>query len=241
MPFYRDGTLIFCTSQQITQRQFRSSDTTVRDTEYRPWKLALADWETGAIRSLETGLPEDVIHCNPMFHVEDGVIRVSFIAGFPHEVAIHYLMYEMHGTSWDTLSEPQKVSEEFTCMGFISPRHICSGDTQTLYLTDKEDGSRFRVKTLFEAILRAAYDPDCPTRLIITGMDECDQYRTVIYDTVSHETLEINGPAPTYKACLVGNRIAFARRETEDIEDYQLCTAPFVLEATDKAITLEPV
>jgi hypothetical protein len=71
-------------------------------------------------------------------------------------------------------------------------------------------------------------------------MDEYDQYRTLVYDIETNETLEIKGPAPTYKACLVGNRIIFAYKESEDVEDYQLCVAPLELETTEKSITIEP-
>jgi len=240
MPFYNDGTLIFCTNQRIVKKRFRSHDDAISDAEYRPWKLALADWKTKSIRNLDTGLPADVVHCNPMFHVENGVIRVSFIAGFPNDVAMHYLLYEMHGASWDTLSAPKKVSEEFTSMGFISARYICRGDARSLYLIDKQNGNRSRVNVPFDVLFRVTYDPDRPTRLLLTGKDEYDQYRTLVYDIDTQETLEIKGPAPTYKACLVGNRIVFAYRESADLEDYQLCVAPLVLEATDKVITLAP-
>jgi len=241
MPFYNDGTLIFCTSQRIVRKRFRTRGDLTSEAEYRPWKLAYADWKTKAIRTLETGLPEDVVHCNPMFYVEQGILHVSFIAGFPNETAMNYLLYEMQGESWNSLSEPKKVLEEFTSMGFISPHHVCRGNAHSLSLIDKNKGNRFRVHTPFDALFRATYDPDRPMRLLITGLDEDDQYRTLLYDIDSNETLEIKGPAPTYKACLVGNRIVFAYRETEDVEDYQLCVAPLVLEPTDMEITLEPM
>jgi len=241
MPFYHNGTLIFCTSQRIVKKRFGTRGNSVSDAEYRPWKLAYADWQTKAIRPLETGLPEDAVHCNPMFHVENGILHVSFIAGIPNETAMHYLLYEMHGSSWDSLSEPRNVFEEFSSMGFISPRFICHGDAQSVYLVDKNDGNRFLVNTSFDAIFRATYDPDHLAKILVTGMDEYDQYRTLLHDIDTNETLEIKGPAPTYKACLVGDRIVFAYRESEDVEDYQLCVAPLELEATDRVITLEPI
>jgi len=241
MPFYNDGTLIFCTNQRIVKKRFGKSGDTTSDAEYRPWKLAYADWKTKAVHTLETGLPEDVVHCNPMFHVENDILHVSFIAGFPNEIAMNYLLYGMHGPSWNALSEPKSISGEFTSMGFISPRHVCRGNAHSLSLTDRKNGGRFRVNVPFDAIFRATYDPDRPTRILVTGMDEYDVYRTLVYDMDADETLEIKGPAPTYKACLVGNRIVFAYRESEDVEDYQLCVAPLVLEATEKTITLQPM
>jgi len=241
MPFYHNGTLIFCTSQRIVKKRFRTSGNSVSDTEYRPWKLAYADWQTKTIRPLETGLPDDVVHCNPMFYIEDGILHVSFIAGFPNETAMNYLLYEMHGTSWNALSKPKNVLAEFSSMGFVSPHHLCHGDALSLYLFDKTNGNHFRINTSLDGTFRVTYDPDRPTRIIVTGMDEYDQYRTLVYDMESNETLEIKAPAPTYKACLVGNQIAFAYRESEEIEDYQLCVAPLVLEATEKMMTLEPV
>ena len=240
MPFYNDGTLIFCTNQRIVRKRFGTKGT-IRDTEYRPWKLAYADWKTKNIHSLPTGLPDDTVHCSPSFHVEDGILSVSFIAGVPNDVAINYLMYEMHGESWDTLSMPKKISEGFTSMGFISPRLVCHGSGRTLCVIDKKCRKRFRVNTSFDVLCRATYDPEHPARFIVTGMDEDYLYRTLIHDVDTNETLEIKGPAPTYKACLVGNQIVFSYRETEDVEDYQLCVAPLVLEATENAITLEPM
>jgi hypothetical protein len=103
------------------------------DAEYRPWKLAYADWKTKVICTIETGLPEDVVHCNPMFHIENGILHVSFIVGFPIETAMNYLLYEMHGESWDSLSIPKKVFEEFISIGFISPHHVCRGNAHSLY------------------------------------------------------------------------------------------------------------
>ena len=241
MPFYNDGTLIFCTSQRIVKKRFRVQGKPTSDAEYRPWKLVYADWTTKSMHALETGLPEDVVHCNPMFYRDNGILHVSFIAGFPNETAMNYLMYEMHGTSWTSLSEPKKVSDAFTSMGFMSPYYLCRGNAHVLHLIDKRNGNRFRVNTTFDTLFRATYDPDRPTRLLMTGRNDDEHYRTLLYDIDSNETLEIKGPAPAYKACLVGNRIVFAYRETEDIEDYQLCVAPLVLEATEKMITLEPM
>jgi len=239
MPFYNDGTLIFCTNQRIVKKRFGTKGSTTRDVEYRPWELAYADWKTKSIHSLPTGLPDDTVHCSPSFYWEDGILRISFIAGVPNDVAVNYLMYEMHGESWDSLSAPKKVSEEFTSMGFIGSRLVCRGTARSLYVFDKNCGIHFRFNAPFDALLRATCDPERPERFLVTGMDEDDQYRTLIYDIDTNETLEIKGPAPTYKACLVEDQIIFAHRETEDVEDYQLCVAPLVLEATKKMITLE--
>lgn len=238
MPFYSDGEIVFCTNDRVVKKQFGRKRGKNHDSEYRPWKLAVADWNTKAMRQIETGLPADAVLCNPMFYRDGETLHVSFIGGIPNDDALDTHMYVMQGNSWNSLSEPKLLFEEFVSTGYVSPRHICIGNAKYLTLTDKVQGKRFRLTTSLEGISRATFDPDRPGRILITGMDDYDRYCTLVYDVDTEELLEFTGPGQIYKACLLGNRIVFAYRESEDVEDYQLTVAPLVLEPTEKTVTV---
>ena len=242
MPFYNNGTIIFCTNERIVSKRFgRNPDARRRETPFRAWKLAYAGWNTKLIRPLETSFPEETVLCNPMFYFEGDLLQVTFLASTPNELGLDTHLYEMHGPSWNSLSEPRILSEEYTRTGFLSPRHICLGGDRELRLIDKTNGSRFKLTTSLPNISRVTFDPDNPARILITGMDHTEWYHTLVFNVDTNELLEFQGPAQMYKACLVGNRVVFSYRESEDIEDYQLCVAPLVLSETSETVALEPM
>jgi hypothetical protein len=246
MPFYSDGTLIFCASDRVRRHQFRDCEPRVRRVgktrnEYRSWKLAVSDWTSKKIQPLETGLPDDHVLCNPTFYRQHDEIVVSFIAGKPHEQGIDYHLYQMTGSSWATLSPPQQIGEEYAQTGFVNPRFYCLGGAGFLTLLDRQQSKRSRMTTSLNEISRAIYDPNAPGKLLITGADKWGQYVTLLFDTETQETQEIRGPVPSYKACLVGNRIVFSYKESDAAEDYQLHIAPADFTETTHTIIMEQI
>lgn len=247
MPFYNDGTIIFCVSDRVTRHKFidnaavaRRFDTGTRN-EYRPWKLAICDWTTKKIQPLEIGMPEDVVLCNPTFFQNNDGISVSFVAGKPHDQGLEYHLYQMKGDSWATLGEPQQIGEEYSQTGFVNSRLYCLGGAGFLTVLDQLKGERSRITTSLEEMSRAIYDPNAHGKLLITGVDEWDEYCTLLFDIDTKEVQEIRGPAPSYKACLVGNRIVFSYKESEETEDYQLHVAPAEFTETQHSVVMERI
>jgi hypothetical protein len=57
----------------------------------------------------------------------------------------------------------------------------------------------------------------------------------------TQDVTEIRGPAPSYKACLVGNRIVFSYRESDEVEDYQIHIAPATFEPSSETVAMEKI
>jgi hypothetical protein len=193
---------------------------------------------------LGTGLPDDFVLCNPTFYRQNNQsneLVASFIAGKPHEQGLDYHLYQMTGSSWTTLSPQQQIGEEYAQTGFVNQRLYCLGGAGFLTILDRQQGKRSRIVTSLDEISRAIYDPNAPGKLLITGADEWGEYCTLLFDIDTQEVKEIRGPAPSYKACLVGNRIVFSYRESDATEDYQLHVAPADFTETTHTVMMEQI
>lgn len=243
MPFYNDGMLIFCMNETVASRQvdrqLRTAGPTV--TAYRPWTLATAEWASKKIAPLTVGMPSDAILCNPTFYQDGQELRVSFIAGVPFENGLSYHLYEMVGDSWQNFSPPQQVGNEFAKTGFVSSIYYCLGGERQLVLLDRRSHDRFRLTTSLHEISRAIYDPERPPRLLITGINAWGEFVTLMFDMETQEVTEICGPAPSYKACLIGDRILFSYRESDEVEDYQIHIAPATFEPSSETVEVAKI
>lgn len=247
MPFYNDGTIIFCVSDRVARHKFVDNtafaqrfDAGARN-EYRPWKLAACDWATRKIQHLEIGMPEDDVLCNPTFFQNNDGISVSFVAGKPHAQGLEYHLYQMKGDSWTSLGKPQQIGEEYAQTGFVNSRLYCLGGASYLTVLDQLKGERSRITTSLEEISRVIYDPNAPGKLLITGVDEWNEFCTLLFDIDTREVQDIRGPAPSYKACLVGNRIVFSHKESNEAEDYQLHIATAEFTETAHSVVMERI
>jgi hypothetical protein len=236
MPFYNDGTIVFCMND-VPAKLRTKIGLTEQESDYRPWQIFRADWATKSIAPVRTAMPENAVLCNPMFFKESNMLHVSFIAGIPNETGIPYRLYAMHGASWETLCDPTLVNEQFAWTGFVSPRHFCLGSERLINLLDRIDHKRYRLTTSLSSIARVTFDPQQPSRLLITGAKE-EQYKTLLFDIDANTIHEIVGPAPVYKACLIGNRVVYSYRESEEIEDFQLHVAPLELQSSNEIVTV---
>ena len=243
MPFYNDGMLIFCVNESVARRRVDSKLQAAgqAETVYRPWKLAVAEWAGKQITPIDAGMPADAILCNPTFHRDSQELHVSFIAGVPFDDGLTYHLYEMFGDSWQNLSAPVQVGNEFAKTGFVSSIYYCLGGEKQLTLLDRRNHERFRLTTSLREISRAIYDPERPTRLLITGINAWGEFLTLLFDVETRDVTEIRGPAPSYKACLVGNRIVFSYRESDDVEDYQIHIAPATFEPSSETVEMEKI
>ncbi len=239
MPFFSDGTIIFCMNEDPATLR-TGTDGSEQETPYRPWRIFRADWTSKTIVPVRTTMPDKVVLCNPMFFRDKGDLHVSFIAGIPNSGGFAYHLYAMYGASWETLCDPVKVGDQFARTGFVSPRHFCLGGEQELNLMDRINHKRYRLMTSLDRIARITFDPQQPSRLLITGSSG-DQYKTLIFDVDTDTVSQIVGPAPVYKACLVGNRVVFSYRESEEIEDFQLHVAPLELQPTSDSVSIEAI
>ena len=239
MPFYNDGELVFCINEQITAKHFGKRQGQEKPLQYRPWKIAHAEWGKKKISPVEVPLPDDAILCNPTFYKEDGLIFLSFVAGITDEDRIDYHLYQMFGPSWKELCEPVQLAEEHARTGFISPRHHCFGGLSFLTLFDRKVEQWSRLSTSLQQITRAIYDPVNPANLLLTGSNETGDFRTLRFNVDTGETLELKGPVPLYKSCLVNDKVVFSHRESDDLEDYHLCLETTLYEWTVESVNIE--
>lgn len=224
MPFYSGNELLFCyNTEPITKLIGNHSEwgEAGREVTYRPWRMAWADWTSKQITTIVTGMARDAILCNPTFFWKDQVLTLTFIAGIPHADGFDYRLYQMTGESWESLLPPRQIGPPGCRTGFMNSRFSCFGGS-TLDLVDRDTRVRYRIRTSLLEIARAAYDPDDHERFLLTGRNRARVYTTLLFNVRTQELQEIVTPSNCYKACLVGARLVFSNRESDDIEDYQL-------------------
>lgn len=236
MPFVSGDTFLFCVSDRLAKRGPKGNADGV---PFRPWNLARASMTRREIKPVDTGLPEDTVICSPAFYRENDLIHVSFIAGVPEEGAVRYNLYAMSGPSFDELSAPKAVSEQSARIGFVSPTHFCLGGRNRLTLLCRKTKRQQILTTSLHRIVRATFDASNPDRLLVTGIDDWGDRVTLLHNMTTDETREISVDGPIYKSSLDGERVVFAHRESEDVEDYQLRVSEYELIETPETVTVE--
>ena len=242
MPFYDGETLVFCRSDHTVTRRCRTDDPmwvkmhkeeSLRGTRivpgihsvlnYRLWKLAYCKWDNRSKpHRLETGLPDDVVECSPTFHREGKKIHVSFIAGMKTGNKVSYGLYGMSGPSWNNMSRAEKVIDEKTLFGFVSPLYICFGDDNILTLRDRHSNEERLLYCPMPMVTRVSYWPEDYNMLVISGKDEHGKRITLLHQLESEETTEVHVDGPIYKSCFWHDKIIYAERPVDSLMDYEL-------------------
>ncbi len=224
MPFYNGNELLFCWNEEPVTKligyhpEWKDPG---RQMSYRPWRMAWADWTSKQITTIQTGMARDAILCNPTFFRKDQILTLTFTAGIPHANGFDYHLYQMTGESWESLSTPQQIGPPACRTGFVNSKFCCFGGSR-LDLIDRAFHVRYRITTSLLDVSRVSYDPNDHERLLLTGRNTEEVYTTLLFHTQTRELQEIITPANCYKACLVGSRLVFSNRESEELEDYQL-------------------
>ena len=158
-------------------------------------------------KRLKTGLPADATECGPTAEFEDGIWKISFIAG-GWQGDHRFRLYRMYGFN----SEP--MAQEFADVGFVRKDHVVYAGRRGP-ITIVEPG-RATILTLHgvEFLYRVSYDPFQPNRLLISG-----QYADGTIFSWSYQPGMkilrhiITDGVPAYKCAFWDQECFYARRE----------------------------
>ena len=113
-------------------------------------------------KRVKTGLPADATECGPTAEYEDGIWKISFIAG-GWKGDRRFRLYRMYGLN----SKP--MAQKFADVGFVRKDQVCYGWRNGPVIIE-EPG---RILTLnfhnVAYLYRVSYDPSQPNRLLISG------------------------------------------------------------------------
>jgi len=160
-------------------------------------------------KRLKTGLPADATECGPTAEFEDGVWKISFIAG-GWQGDRRFRLYRMYGIN----TEP--MAQQFADVGFVRKDHVVyAGRRGPIVIV--EPG---RTVTLalhgVEFLYRVSYDPFQPNRLLISGQYADGSIFSLAYQP-GMKILKnvIADGVPAYKCAFYGGDCYYAKREAE--------------------------
>ena len=157
-------------------------------------------------RRIQTGLPDDATECGPTAEWEDGMWKVSYIAG-GWKGDRRFRLYRMYGLD----SEP--MAQGFADIGCVRKDAVAmAGRRGPIVIRDSE-----RIVTLAipeaEYLYRLSYDPRRPNRLLVSGQTRGGEIFSWAYAPGMDELVAVtdNG-TPAYKCALWDGRCYYAER-----------------------------
>ena len=157
-------------------------------------------------RRIQTGLPDDATECGPTAEWEDGMWKVSYIAG-GWKGDRRFRLYRMYGLD----SEP--MAQGFADIGCVRKDAVAmAGRRGPIVIRDSE-----RIVTLSipeaEYLYRLSYDPRRPNRLLVSGQFRGGELFSWSYAPGMDELVEIaDSGVPAYKCALWDGRCYYAER-----------------------------
>lgn len=182
-------------------------------------------------KRIRTGLPADATECGPCAEFEDGIWKVSFIAGGARN-GREFKLYRLLGISGKTEPMVQCSAD----VGFVWKNSVVSAGRRSM-ITIVEP---MRTLTLemhnVEYLYRVSYNPFNPSQLLISGQHP----RGEIFSWAYQPGLEklyavIADGVPAYKAAFYKNDCYYATRNAkDDFEQRRIVKAQnFVLDELD--------
>ncbi|MGE4300661.1 MAG: hypothetical protein AB7F40_03555 [Victivallaceae bacterium] len=158
-------------------------------------------------KRLKTGLPDDAFECGPCAEFEDGMWKVSFVAGGAKSNR-RFRLYRMYGFN----TEP--MVQGFVDAGFVRKYHVVYAGRRGP-ITIVEPG---RTVTLVlpgvEFLYRVSYDPFQPNRLLISGQFSGGEIFSWAYQPGMKKLYEVVADGvPAYKCALYEGDCYYAKRE----------------------------
>ena len=157
-------------------------------------------------RRIQTGLPDDATECGPTAEWEDGMWKVSYIAG-GWKGDRRFRLYRMYGLD----SEP--MAQGFADIGCVRKDAVAmAGRRGPIVIRDSE-----RIVTLAipeaEYLYRLSYDPQRPNRLLVSGQMKGGEIFSWAYAPGMDELVAVtdNG-TPAYKCALWDGQCFYAER-----------------------------
>lgn len=168
------------------------------------WKL---HWRRGGKwRRIQTGLPDDATECGPTAEWEDGMWKVSYIAG-GWKGDRRFRLYRMYGTG------TQPMAQGFADVGCVRKDAVAmAGRRGPIVIRGSE-----RIVTLSipeaEYLYRLSYDPRRPNRLLISGQFRGGGIFSWAYAPGTGELLSVaDSGVPAYKCALWDGDCYYAER-----------------------------
>ena len=168
------------------------------------WKL---HWlKSGKRERIPTGLPEDATECGPTAEWEDGMWKISFIAGGWNGDR-RFRLYRMYGLD----SKP--MAQGFADVGFVHKDTVAmAGRRGPIVIRDAERTITLEIpEAMF--LYRLSYDPQRPNRLLISGETHNGDIFAWSYVPEMGELMALadNG-TPAYKCALWDGQCYYAER-----------------------------
>ena len=168
------------------------------------WKL---HWRRGGKwKRIRTNLPEDATECGPTAEWEDGMWKVSFVAG-GWKGDRRFRLYRMYGM------DSQPMAQGFADIGFVRKDTVAmAGRRGPIVIRDAERTITLEIpEAMF--LYRLSYDPQRPNRLLISGETRDGELFSWSYAPGMGELLAVadNG-TPAYKCALWDGECFYAKR-----------------------------
>lgn len=168
------------------------------------WKL---HWRRGRKwKRIHTGLPEDATECGPTAEFEDGMWKLSFVAG-GWKGDRRFRLFRMYGMD----SAP--MAQGFADVGFVRKDAVAmAGRRGPIVIRDSE-----RIVTLAiseaEYLYRLSYDPQRPNRLLVSGQFRGGGIFSWAYAPGMDELVAVTDDGtPAYKCALWDGQCFYAER-----------------------------
>ena len=168
------------------------------------WKL---HWRQGRKwRRIQTGLPDDATECGPTAEFEDGMWKLSFIAG-GWKGDRRFRLYRMYGTG------TQPMAQGFADVGFVRKDTVAmAGRCGPIVIRETERTITLEIPEA-EYLYRLSYDPQRPNRLLISGQRRNGSIFSWSYVPEMCELNEITDDGtPAYKCALWDGQCFYAER-----------------------------
>ena len=168
------------------------------------WKL---HWRRGRKwKRIQTGLPEDATECGPTAEWEDGMWKLSFVAG-GWKGDRRFRLYRMYGL------DSQPMAQGFADVGFVRKDTVAmAGRRGPIVLKDAERTVTLEIPEA-EFLYRLSYDPQRPNRLLVSGQRKGGEIFSWAYAPGMDELVELaDGGNPAYKCAFWDGECYYAER-----------------------------
>ena len=156
---------------------------------------------------IKTGLPAEVFECGPCAEYEDGMWKISFIAGGGKKDP-RFRLYRMYGLTG------KPMVQEFADVGFVRKDHVVYGGRRGP-LTIVEPGRAVILDFPdTEFLYRVSFNPGNPNQLLISGQYPGGEIFSWAYQPGMKKLYEIVADGvPAYKCAFYDDNCFYARRD----------------------------
>ena len=168
------------------------------------WKL---HWRRGRKwKRIQTGLPEDATECGPTAEWEDGMWKLSFVAG-GWKGDRRFRLYRMYGL------DSQPMAQGFADVGFVRKDTVAMAGRRGPIVMRRPERTLTLDIPEAEYLYRLSYDPRRPNRLLISGQFRGGEIFSWTYAPGMRELLSVaDNDVPAYKCALWDGACYYAER-----------------------------